>query len=579
MKLNVVIFKCVLALLFVVSLVRSFYGYDASDESSYLAAAYSLTTGSELFVDCWDVHQTSALMLAPLVLFYVNTIGSTAGIILAMRLLYCVVTFALSMITLHVLMRGSRAHIQRFFAFTAAALVQVVAPANISTLSYNTLPVVFLLLSAMLLSSVSERLLRLRLVGSGICFSAAVQAYPFMVLALPAFAMIVLACEPVTKRRSRLGLCVLWVCGALVPLVVFSAVLFFQGNIGGALESLPLVLTDPEHGESGSLGKIVDYFKVLWGYLGILGGLFLAATYGLALLSRVQKSFCEVRDGLAVCAKIFASVGIFAWICSLLVMKTSWLTCVNLLQLGLALYLPALMIVRWRGTSWSFWLWVAGFLASFAGQIGSNVGFNLSSYFAVIASVGACAYLAQAEYEAVPTCEPGVVKVLDKVFRVSLTLALCGCLSVTLYAKLTSVYRDGSLDSLNTQITVGPAAGLMTTAQSKEWYDQCFEAITEYGKDAKGLFVGVLFPTGYLMLPTEVMAPRVWRTALDATDLREWYEKHDWEMPDLIFIKDGELWGYDQYPDDDMSGIVGDLIALGFYEEFDTPIGKVFRRE
>lgn len=563
-----------LLIIFLGCFFRSFFGFDASDESSYLAAAYSFLTGSTPFVDCWDVHQTSAAMLAPFVFLYTQVVGSTFGIILAFRIAYVISLFILSVVLFRVLSARALSGGRILWALFAAVLVQLIAPVAIATFSYNTLPTILALVSFLVMPKAVENFSGARIIASGFLFALSVQAYPFMLMSLPAFAGFVLTGAGTAGISSKWKSSALWIAGGCLAPIMYLGFLLGSGDIGEIFASLSNVLLDPEHQESGSVGLLLEYVQAVGTTLGVVGTCLLLTAYAIAVLGKLVGE--EKRNLAAILLCLAIAFGMLVWIYEVHASSATAGVKYNLLLFGIALHLPALVIWEWDGLRWPIWLIAAGLLSSLACQIGSNVGFRLSSSFAILTSIGAASYLAQ-------SCRSLVCRKVLRGARLlalaSLTLSLGVCVAFSLGDRVLFAYRDGFISELDSAITVGPAAGIHTTHHSKEWYDGCYEAITRYGEGAKGAFIGVLFPTGYLMLPTEVMAPRVWRTALDAEDLAMWYEKHPGEYPDLIFLKDEKLWGFDRYQDDDMSGIVGEIIASGAYKEFDTPVGKVFRRE
>lgn len=578
MKKTGMICRGLLCALFLVMVYRSFFGFDASDESSYLAAAYSLINGSRLFIDCWDVHQTSAILLAPLVWLYTLVLGDTTGILLAFRILYCSLSFALSMLFLNVLIKGVANSVGAMFAFLSAALIQVIAPVGMPALSYNTFPVLFFLLSSIFIAPGKRGFVRGRLALNGLCFALAVQSYPFMIVAFPAVAAMVVCFDRDGERMGFLRVCLFWALGALVPLLVFLFNLAGQGSLVDSLSSVHFVFSDPEHLESGSLEKLVKYFESVAYYLGAIGIVVLVLSYGLAVLLRFG-ILPERIHGVALKAlRLLVLAGLTYWLYAVARSGTANVIWIDLFQFGIMLFLPSLVIASARRAGWSGLLIFMGLLASFGAQVGSNVGFNLSSYFAVIGSVGACSFFANE-----PDCDTakrvvGFQRIGAKICDMAIPLAVCLCLLLSLYARCNYIYRDGSLEELNARIQVGPAAGLMTTQQSKEWYDGCYDAIMQNAEGSRSLLVGVLFPTGYLMVPAEVMAPRVWRTALDAEDLRQWYEDHPGKgLPDLIFVKSGDCWGYDLFSDNISGTVVEQIINSGDYAKIETSAGTVYK--
>ncbi|MEE0706651.1 MAG: hypothetical protein UCH28_09760 [Adlercreutzia sp.] len=561
---------------------RAFYGFDASDESSYVAAAYSLLTGSDLFVDCWDVHQTSSFLLAPLVWVYTSVVGGTVGILLFMRIAYALLSFLLALALFLSLVSRSSSRETTLWALAAAALIQFGAPAGIHTLSYNTIAILCLAASVLFVSKGHGRFAKFRIYASGLCSGLAVMSYPFMAFALLPLAGAMISCSKKIRDLRLVEAGIIWVAGGVTIPVVFIIVLFVQNAPDVVVANIGNVFTDPEHGDSGSVAKILNYFTDALLQMGPCVVIALGVSACLACLSRFSRLKPFAQSLVRAMLLLFVAAGVLMWLFRVLVSGRADITQPGLVVFGVALLLQPLVVAWWHGPSWPFWLDLVGFSASLGCQVGSNVGFALSSSFCILSLIGCFAYFSQiSDYRQYGALDPACPSRWGKAVRtasVCLFLSLLVSFGVIAGGRVLSVYRDAPIEQLTCRIDRGPAAGLFTTPQSCEWYNSCYEAITKYGQRAQSVFIGVLFPTGYLMLDAEVYAPRVWRTALNASDLESWYLKHPDERPDLIFVKDGTYWQYDRFPAGEFCASLKSVIEKGGYEKIETPGGTIYRK-
>lgn len=65
--------------LFLIFVVRAFFGVDWTDESYYAASAYRIVLGDPVFDGSWDIHQLAGILEAPLLWMYVKLTGGGYG--------------------------------------------------------------------------------------------------------------------------------------------------------------------------------------------------------------------------------------------------------------------------------------------------------------------------------------------------------------------------------------------------------------------------------------------------------------------------------------------------------------------
>ena len=128
-------------LLLVASLVRRIgLGVDVQDESFYVATAYRFAIGDRPFVDEVFIHQTAALLTAPIAHAHLALVGSTDGIIVGMRAAYLAFSLGVAATAAFVL-----SHLVRTpHALLVGAACAAFVPFGIPNLSYNTLGFGFL---------------------------------------------------------------------------------------------------------------------------------------------------------------------------------------------------------------------------------------------------------------------------------------------------------------------------------------------------------------------------------------------------------------------------------------------------
>ena len=127
--------------------------------------------------------------------------------------------------------------------------------------------------------------------------------------------------------------------------------------------------------------------------------------------------------------------------------------------------------------------------------------------------------------------------------RVVLVLA-CLMVGITFCSRVTAVFRDGPLDTLTENLEAGPAAGIRTTAESKEQYHQVLDMIQDleekYGSK-NPVFFTKLLPWGYLACDFSCGAPTAWRTELNSPRLEDYYGSHPDSIPTIVVVLNPEI--------------------------------------
>lgn len=164
----------ILLIVFCALLVRAKFGFDWSDEGYYSASAIDIELKRLDLTGNYSIHQTSSLLLLPVTALYRSITGGTKGIMLFLRYLYCIVAVLTSSIVFATLYK--RKH-SLFCATGCALLVMLTCPANVMTLSYNTISFMSITSSFFLIHLPSKNT-RFRLFGAGALYAIAVQAYP-----------------------------------------------------------------------------------------------------------------------------------------------------------------------------------------------------------------------------------------------------------------------------------------------------------------------------------------------------------------------------------------------------------------
>lgn len=141
-------------------------------------------------------------------------------------------------------------------AFFASCAFMLCSPYGIMALSYNSMGLMFLILSAVLLVTANERNSIFAI--SGFLFAGAVLCSPYVIMLYLIYSLVFL----VRKRKK-----IYWISfsiGAATLAAAFSIYLAGRIQLADIKEIILAIMSDPEHGGS-TLEKTFSYFKVFLG--------------------------------------------------------------------------------------------------------------------------------------------------------------------------------------------------------------------------------------------------------------------------------------------------------------------------
>lgn len=187
-----------------------------NDEEFYISEGIRILNGHKLFVDNWNMTQmNTGIFNFPFIYFYKMINGNLDGIIYYIRIVYL---FILVFTSIIFYLRFNKYGVYSIFA---SFIIIIFSPLSIKTISYHSIPTVFLILSYCFydFEILNENL---RLFISGIFFSFAVQCVPSFVLLFPIYLF-------VEKKRNKKM--IPFLLGILFVVVLFYIIFFSNTKI------------------------------------------------------------------------------------------------------------------------------------------------------------------------------------------------------------------------------------------------------------------------------------------------------------------------------------------------------------
>ena len=490
----------------VVLAVRALYGFCWSDESFYLTFAQRLWNGQKLILDEWHPVQFYSVLFYPILSLYHALFGNR-GIYLFAREVYVAVAWGTALLLFYTLRRKTFP----LTAFLCAGLYLCYSRGNIWGLSYYNLFLTFCLLFVCL--AVRKRPWAWCL--GGVCLAAAVLCVPYFALfVIPG--LIAALCIP--KQRKRAWWTLLGECILAAVFLLF----FLPKDIGGVLASLKEILSDPEHsgGPVHYLAAAIRDVKLLYYYEALL-----TAFAGAVLLL-----------GVKLLPKRFGALpGLLIAACGAVVSLWRYRNG----ELGFAYYQFAIFCLPAMALCWvkreisrpALLLRILGIAMGLSMAMSSNTE---AITFTVGLPVYAMGVLMQ--LSALPRGGEGAL-----LRRFGAVLA-CAVLCLSFAVRLSSVFRDGPLNTLTEPMASGPAAGIRTTREHAEQYAGILAMLEEledtYSSENRIFFTSIL-PWGYLAADFPCGAPTAWRTKLDSPQLESYCETHP--MPAIVVVLEPQV--------------------------------------
>lgn len=525
---------------------RARYGYSYSDEPFCITLAQRLYQGDTLFRDEWHVCQNFGVVLLPIYTIFRLAVGSTTGILLTFRFLYCILWLCCMAVVFRTLQKQSTVA-----AYFTVGYLGLFSPLDYMTLSYTSMGLMSILMIMCLFSANKREQLNLPWgVACGFFMAILSLCNPYMAIPCVGFWLIGFVSTffknkwLLIKRKFFLG-CVLGIGVWLVPYLVL---LLSGESLEEIVKNIPAILNDPEH-EGSSVASIVST--------------------------------------LLECTRVFSMplyklvpIALFVWlVCKLLSDKIAnifrfifWLfTCVEFCNLAFAstVYavspyfnmqikdIPLLGLIAFlllKEKPWKLFAIYYGFgvIYTFCTLLSSNTG-PIALYMGLVTcGAGGIVFISLLTKELYDLDWPFQTAnmILSKVAIIAFAVVAFAQLGEELYTRMQRTYWDAPLKELNVRIEEGPAKGLITSKNNADAYNEDIQNFKELfageSTEGKTFLSYTSAPWYYLYVDLRYDTFSAWSFGYEdklPDRLQNYYELNGREYPDYIYIKDfdGEL--------------------------------------
>lgn len=541
------------------------YGFGKEDESFYLTIPYRFLQGDGLFVHEWHMSQMASVFLLPFVALFMRVTGGTEGIILAAR--YCfTAVWMLGAVLLYLRMRKTT----KVGGGVAALCLSLYAPFGLMALSYNTIGILSLTLSLVLLCTHTQGK-KADLIGSGACFAAAVLCCPYLlgIYAVYTVGWFVYILRRREGKKENLRVWLLFTLGAAIPAALFAGVVFSRASVSDVLSAIPIILNDAEHGGVDLVQKMTGYITDVLYCSPYSAYVFfaLACTFVLSLVVYRQKT-------LHVCCLSFAVFLVIVLILVIRICKPY----INYFMFPLTLFpvflLPLLPKERTM-RRWMLFGYLPGMLYTVCLYVSSNTRFYAISSACSVALVSSVVVLALYVRS---VWESEAVRPLRLACLAAAAVLLCVQVGVQTGMRCRSVFLEKSMQEQTELVTEGVEKGVRTRPQQAQIYAQVLEETASIRQDADVRSVLCLsYKTWIYLLDggKEIGSYSAWLSggvnAATLERLDAYYDLHPDKKPDAVYYE------WNAFPEE--RAVVTEWIAQRFgFEESEVGVnGSVFR--
>lgn len=244
-----IIFFILFVSVWAVIFIKCKYGYAHRDETYYLQVTHRIVQGDALLSEEWHTSQLFSYLLFPFVQLYISLFKTTEGIVLFFRYFYTLIWGLASLFIFYKLNKLS------FYGAAFSSIVMLIyAPFSIMAFSYNTLGIMFLLLSCVI-NMMDHKPIYALISGS---------FYSFSVICCPALCVLLiyyLIYFLVIKKDKKYLL--YFILGIAIQAIIFIIFVLSRTSVTKIMESIPCILNDPTHKDHNIIYKMKVWIKAL----------------------------------------------------------------------------------------------------------------------------------------------------------------------------------------------------------------------------------------------------------------------------------------------------------------------------
>ncbi|MBQ7066719.1 MAG: glycosyltransferase family 39 protein [Lachnospiraceae bacterium] len=528
--------KAIIILLVILSafaaITKIFIGVDV-DEGYAVSMPYRLMQGDKLFLDMWEIHQTSSILPYLFIWVFVKITGGNTGIVLYLRIVSTVIHLAFSIWVYKEL----SSKISREWSALGAVLYFNFLPKWLMNLDFSMQLIWGM--TAMLFLLNKKKMESQALFLAGISLAMTVLGYPSMAVLYPFALWIIWKYHDKSWKKM-----VVFTFGCGMCAVLFLGYIFSYMSPKELIESIPYVFSDGSH-QFDMATKWGLFFK-RWLEAAVQAAVLLVPTCTVLVLCKLiaKKRVVEKEHYYYLFLLAFMLFSSFIVIFANVV-GISWGP-FRLQVRYLVLFIMAFFLGKNRALDKGFrdskkmrdYLLI-GTLVAFAGiLLASNVGPVSSSSYLVLGILGLVLFIYQ--YQKAVNIKHGEVISYLVVSVFILSLIFCKG-----YYVRVSEYPPANILEAREQVTFGPLKGIYVYEEDLRRAADFYEVIKD-GEEERLLLLSTegiynLYSNGTYVIPTTISTPAFNEQWV------EYFELHKDKMPTRIIIGKNTIDNLDKF--------------------------------
>lgn len=531
-RLNKAVLSVLFILISVALFMKCFVGFGWNDEAYYLVLAERFAKGDILLYHDWYPTQWVGIILAPFFLLFEAVTGGTSGIVLAFRILFCVlliVEAALVWKAISVFFKND------LIGFIAGVILLIYSTENKASYSYSDIAVHCMVATAILIMLAFHRDNKwIFYYLAGLFFVISVICNPYIMIVYIWLVICAFVCKK--KNGSNFIRELLWfTCGCLtigVPILIY---IVCNAPIADIVTSIQYMLNMPDH---SAKNIVIETVKWCWYSLKsytIVGIAIQCAIVAYIVISKITgKSIDRLKKYI-----LWIELGL-----SVLYVLVQYFLMDDKNVIGIA-YVPVVitsmilyLITENRHSELMILLVIPGLLISLSFQWGSDTGiFAMMTGYAVAA---VAAVIVIYDYYCEYYLQSGLG---NRAIYCVIIFFLVSMVSYTLVVRLSYTRRADREEVYNTQAVTGPYAGVLTDENQLMQYEQTLQDArnmkTLIGREDNVLVLGSADNCWiYLALDRPIGAFFCFRVDADHEYFDDYYTMHPKKIPMCVYINE-----------------------------------------
>lgn len=446
---------------------RARYGFCFNDEPFCVTLAQRMFQGDALIADEWHGTQNFGPVLLPLYTLFRLFSSSNEGVLLFLRYTYCLLWWATCVIVFRTVSKHFKG------AILAFVYLVLFSPLDYMTISYTSLGLMSVLLLSCFVYSVSlekQPFSAPKAVVFSLLWIILTLCSPFMAAAYVLVLLLAAAGAYTEKKYQRgcffgnlFGTCKVSVLliGALA-VVYLCVFVFFRADLAQVLDSIPYVLSDPEHSSISVKEALLNVPRLIF-YKYPAFCLISAAVFVCGFVLKCKK-IRIVLFGICTALFVYGQLTMDIWDLN---QQMLYIVILGAVAFALLEEKPYKLFLVFYGFGCAY---------TFLNNIASNTELMAISMALSVAGVGGiiCITLLLKELLAQYSDRKAAKWLAGAVVIAALVTQIGSEISVRFYR----TYWDKPMHELTETIQYGAAKGLKTTAEYADTYETTYENLT-----------------------------------------------------------------------------------------------------